>query len=152
MKEQILWEFQQFKLSMALDGGGCVWKQGTGVNNFICPAISRTDWHNTEEPNSFGSHWISAGTYVVKAGDLSKAYRRYLNTFKNAFKNAKVYVELIYKECQVSSYINILLLQKLFIKDNVTVQNILRVKLLNIFLLKELIKEALLKKELQNYL
>lgn len=88
----------------------------------------------------------------MKAGDLSKAYRRYLNTFKNAFKNAKVYAELIYKECQVSSYINILLLQKLFIKDNVTVQNILRIKLLNVFLLKELIKEALLKKELQNYL
>lgn len=123
-------------------------KQGTGVNNFIFPAISRTDWHNTKEPNSFGSHWISAWTYDMEAGDLSKAYRRYLNTFKNA----KVYVELIYKECQVSSYINILLLQKLFIKDNVTVQNILRIKLLNIFLLKEPIKEALLKKELQNYL
>lgn len=73
-----------------------------------------------EKPNSFGSHGISAWMYDMEAGDLSKTLMGYLNTFENQclWKNAKGYVELIQSKCQDSTYINIILLKKFFIKEN----------------------------------
>lgn len=120
-------------------------KKSSGVNNFVPPAISRPVWRYTEEPDCFGLHRISAWTYDMEAGDLSKTFTGYLNTFENQclWKNAKGYVELIHSKWQDFSYINILLLQKLFIKENGNIQNILRIKHA-ILTLEDLIKEALL--------
>jgi len=85
--------------------------KSTGVNHFVLPAVSRPVWHYAEEPDNSGSHGISAWTYDLEAGDPSKTFIGYLNTFEKQclWKNAKGYVEWIHSKFQDFSYINILL-------------------------------------------
>lgn len=53
-------------------------KESTEVHHFVRPAISKPVCHYTEELDSFDSHDVSAWTYDMEAGDLSKTLMGYL--------------------------------------------------------------------------